>query len=212
MVQWVCSTEQHDRSTCTKVVSRSLDKFPYTVPEQMLLVFTVYTCQFFAGPSADLLDPSVSGTIHLAPIKRQSPKWRPECLPPSNMRLRVLNMLEEEHLATRLEYLRDQRFDGLPRLGYRTKGQHRHKGINGLMTAQGSEDSSRVFTTTGEEEERAGLLVEPGRVCGASDFVMHVDVRLDSNVFGDACGIKIFGCVAVSLEWDECVGVGSGGE
>ena len=76
-----------------------------------------------------------------------------------------------------------------------------------MVAAQRGENSGRVLGATSKEEKGASCFAEPSRFRGASNFVVHVDVGFEGDVFGDVAGIKIFGCVAVPLEMDERVRV-----
>ena len=122
------------------------------------------------------------------------------------MGLWIPNVLKKEQLPTRLEYLCNQRFDGLLWLGHRTEREYRHECIDGLIAAQRCENGGGVLGATGEEDKGAGCFGESGCVCGTADLVVHKDVGFESDVFGDASGIEVFRCVTVALTWDEHVG------
>ena len=123
----------------------------------------------------------------------QCKNWGPKRLPPGDIRLRILNILEEEELSTRLEDLRHQRLDALLWLGDRTEGKHRHRRINGLIATEGGEDGSGVLCATGEEHKRAGC------VGSTVEFAMHKNIQFEGDIFGNACGIEVPDCMTLSL-------------
>ena len=161
------------------------------MPEELLLVFVLWSPNAPLLPRIQILHPLVRRPVEAAAIKLQLPHRRPEPLPPGDVRSVAQDVLVEDERPPGLEHFVDERRERPLRVRDGTDGEDGDKRVDLVESSKCRCDERSLFSAIREDQAVSGRLRETSCSGARADLGMHQLVRLEGDVFGDLSRIKV---------------------